>query len=196
MGLFDIAKSLFAQGSAASNRGLVGSALALLAIVPATAAGSPPGSLGSCLKAVAQRSGEEISCDYQALLTDEERADMQRISRGLLQDASCLVKVRVARTLVDPALTQDDMIFQAPPQAVTCQIKTKDGGFPINGTFAPKVTFKGGEAVDGSPGLANVTGVNSYLAWPVIAYINRAPRIRTSMLEMINFYRARLRAAR
>jgi hypothetical protein len=126
------------------------------------------------------------------LLTETERADIRRLSRGLLQDARCSVKVRVARALVATALTQPDVTFEAPPQPVTCDITTKNGGFPIAATFAPRVVFKGGVAVEGTPGLANVTGVNRYFAWPVVQYVNRSAGIRTSMLEMINLYRGRL----
>ncbi len=121
---------------------------------------------------------------------------MQRLTRGLLQDASCLVKVKIARALVEPALTQADHVFEATPQPVDCEIKTKEGGFPITATFAPKVMFKGGTATEGTPGLANVTGVNKYLAWPVVQYVNSAPGIRKSMLEIINRYRAALAAER
>lgn len=166
----------------------------LPAVAPCAAAEDAAGSLAGCLKAVASAEGEEISCDYMALLTEAERADMQRLSRGLLQDARCKVEVRIARKLVEPALTEPDHVFEAPPQPVTCEIKTKDGGFPVTATFAPKVTFKAGLAVDGSPGLAGVTGVNRYLAWPIVQYVNRAAGIRKSMLDMINLYRAALRA--
>lgn len=179
-----------------SPMGLAGAALAVLVAQTATTSADEPGSLDACLKAVAQSDGPEISCNYKTLLTEGERADMQRLTRGLLQDASCLIKVTIARDLVEPALTKDDHIFEATPQPVTCEIKTKDGGFPISATFAPKVMFKGGSATEGTPGLGNVTGVNKYLAWPVVEYVNRAPGIRKSMLEIINRYRAALAAAR
>jgi len=121
---------------------------------------------------------------------------MQRLTRGLLVDASCVIEVKVARALIEPALKEADHVFEAPPQPVTCEITTKDGGLPISATFAPKVTFKGGAAVDGTPGLGNVIGVNKYVAWPVVQYVNRSAGIRESMLEVVNRYRTVLRAAR
>lgn len=194
MGLLVCTKALIHRQSLHLSLGL---ALASALAAPAAAAepapqGPAPGSLAQCLKAITRPSGDEITCDYLALLTDGERADMQKLSRGMLQDASCVVKVRIARNLVTPALNEPDHVFEAPPQPVKCDIKTKDSAFPIEGTFAPKVTFKAGTAIDGTPGLANVTGVNKYLAWPIVQYVNRAPGIRKSMLEMINAYRARL----
>jgi hypothetical protein len=168
----------------------------LLLMPSASRADDQGGGLDACLKAISNPKGEEISCDYKTLLTDEERADMERLTRGLLKDASCLIKVKVSRALVEPALTRADHLFEATPQPVTCEIKTQDGGFPVTATFAPKVKFQGGTAVEGTPGLSDVTGVNKYVAWPVVQYVNRAPGIRKSMLEIINQYRAVLLAAR
>lgn len=175
---------------------LLAATIALVMGPTAALAEDQAGSLDACLEAVSGRKDDEISCKYKTLLTEQERADMQRLTRGLLKDASCLVNVKIARALVEPALTKDDHMFEATPQPVTCEITTGDGGFPITATFAPKVLFKGGVASEGTPGLGNVTGVNKYIAWPVVQYVNRAPGIRKSMLEIINRYRAVLRAGR
>ena len=173
--------------------------LALAAGAPAQAGPLPkaaaPGSLGSCLNAVANGKASEISCDYEALLTEEERSDLRRISRGLLQDASCLVAVRIARPLVVAALTLPDHVFEAPPQPVRCMIKTRDGGFPVTSTFAPRVVFKAGLAVEATPGLGAVAGINRYLAWPIVQYVNRASGIQANMLAMINDLRPKLASA-
>ncbi len=193
MGLLAWTKALIHRVGLIAAAGIVVVGLLNTQAAAASPAPSPPpGSLSACLKAVSAPQGDEIACNYLALPTPDERADIQKLSRGLLQDARCTVKVRIARKLVEPALTKPDHVFTAPPQPVTCDIKTKEGGFPIEATFAPTVTFKGGTAVDGSPGLANVTGINKYLAWPIVQYVNRAPGIRKSMLEIINLYRAQL----
>ena len=47
---------------------------------------------------------------------------------------------------------------------------------------------KDGKAIEATPGLADVKGVNNYLAWPVVQYVNYAPGIRKEMLRMINAY--------
>jgi hypothetical protein len=93
-------------------------------------------------------------------------------------------------------MTVPDNVFTSPPQPVTCTIDTAKGALTITGTFAPRVVFKGGIAVEGSPGLADVEGVNGYLAWPVIQYVNRSARIRDGMLGMINAYLGRKAAGR
>ena len=156
-------------------------------------AGQDP--VGPCLAALARASTAEISCEYIALLTDSERADMQSLTRGLLQDASCRVQVRIARNLVKPALTAADYDFTAPPQPVACEIKTEKSVVPLTGTFAPHVVFMAGEAVEATPGLADIKGVNSYLAWPVVQYVNRSPGIRRDMLAIINAYKAKIAAS-
>jgi hypothetical protein len=149
------------------------------------------GSLTACLKALSA-TGLAISCEYMALLTEAERKDMRRLTRELLQDASCRVRVKITRNLVAPALAADDYDFTAPPQPVACEIKTQKSVIPLTGTFSPHVVFKAGQAVEATPGLANVEGVNSYLAWPVIQYVNRSPGTRRDMLAIINAYRAQI----
>ncbi len=173
------------------KRAVLALAAALLG-TPALA-GQPAtgGGLRACLDSVRQTT-PGISCDYTVLLTDEERFDLRRLTRGRLQDATCRVTVRIDRELVQPALTEANHIFNAPPQPVVCTITTRNSTFDITGTFAPHVTFKGGLAVTATPGLANVKGVNSYLAWPVVQYVNYSPGIRREMIAIINFYRARL----
>lgn len=155
----------------------------------------PEGSLESCLDDVIKGKSAEISCDYDAFLTAEERADMQKLTRGYFQDASCRVTVKITRALVDQAVHEADTAFSSPPQPVACTIKTKSSAFPIAATFSPRVVFKGGVAIEGSPGLGNVTGVNAYLAWPIVQYVNRAPGMRRDMLTLINLIRPKLAEA-
>ena len=64
---------------------------------------------------------------------------------------------------------------------------------PVAFTFAPKIEIKSGKAVKASPGMGNVTGVNSWLAWPVVAYVNGAGSIQDVMLRVVNAYLDRKR---
>ena len=168
---------------------LIIAALAVTTSVPARAADPRHTTQRNCFTELAHGHSETFICDYPAWLTDEEKADLKKITRDYLQDASCRVSIKIDRKLVMQALAASDLVFDSPPQPVQCEIWTKDSMFPISGTFAPKVVFKDGAAVEASPGLGNVTGVSKYLAWPVIQYVNRAPSIRAEMLKMINDYR-------
>lgn len=145
----------------------------------------------TCLWQLARGKGAELNCDHATWLTDEERTDLAGLTRGYIKDASCLVSVKIDRRLVDEALTAQDFEFRSPPQKVVCHVETSGAVVPISGTFAPRVVFKGGQAVEASPGLGDVKGVNSYLAAPVVAYVNYAPGIGKAMVEMINSYRSR-----
>ena len=175
-----------------------------LALVCGAGVGSPRLSAQSpsagperdCFEQLANDTSAEIVCRYRTRLRDDERADLRKLTREALQDARCIVDIRIERQKIELALSGIDHVLEAPPQPVTCEISTKDNSFPIAGTFAPRVVFKAGTATDGSPGLANVTGVNGYLAWPVVQYVNRSPRIRDGMLGAINDYLARRRGVR
>lgn len=175
----------------------VGSSLTLAGLVmagtlPAMAGGPlrdvPMAKL--CLKQIIEDTAPEIDCVHQAWFTDREREDVKKLTRGYLLDASCAVDVRIARSEVEAALVASDTTFTSPPQPVTCEIETSRGKFTITGTFSPRVVFKGGVGVQATPGLADIEGVNSYLAWPVVHYINNSDRITHPMLLMINAYRA------
>ncbi len=145
----------------------------------------------NCFFQLLKTKSDVIDCLHPAWLTPEERADLERVSHGLVKDASCRVAVHIERRAIDAALDAPDHVFEAPPQPVSCEVTTKSGATPITATFAPRVVFKGGVAVEATPGLANVQGVNPYLAWPVVHYVNHAPRIRGAMLLMINAFRQR-----
>lgn len=157
--------------------------------VPSTAAGrykSP--TLNNCLWELARGQGSQLVCDYPAWLADKERTELRRLTRERLQDAHCDVSIRIDRALVQRALRESNHTFVAPPQPVRCEIATRDTPIVIDATFAPRVVIKDGIAVDATPGLANVSGVNQVLAWPVVEYVNRSGTVRNEMLSMINGY--------
>jgi hypothetical protein len=143
-----------------------------------------------CLKQLVEDTAPQIDCVHQAWFTDAEREDVKTLTRGYLTDASCAVDVKIARAEIEAALVASDTTFTSPPQPVTCEIDTSRGKFTITGTFSPRVVFKGGVGIEATPGLADIQGINSYLAWPVVHYINHSERITRPMLLMINAYRA------
>lgn len=178
--------------------GVVGAAAVGAAVSGAMAAAEPAKPSATAAKLAAPRdcfeelergTDAQFVCTYPVALADQERADLQRITRGYLQDVTCAVDVRIDRGLVERAVQDGDYAFQSPEQPVSCDVKTSKSTVHITATFAPRVTFKGGQAVDGSPGLDNVQGVTRILSWPVKQYVNRAPHVRNTMLLIINAYR-------
>jgi hypothetical protein len=140
----------------------------------------------NCFWQLVHGRGTDLVCEHKAWITEEERADLKKLTREILQDVRCTVSINIKRVLVDDALELTDHVFQAPPQPVACEIATKDSALPITGTFAPRVVIKEGKAVEATPGLADVKGVTGVLSWPVVQYVNRAPGVRNEMLRMIN----------
>ncbi len=149
----------------------------------------------NCFYQLLEDTGPHIDCEHAAWLTEDERSDLKQLTRAYLLDARCTIKIAIERAKVEAALAGSDLTFESPPQPMTCLITTSSGDMTITGTFAPKVVFKDGIAIRATPGLADITGVNSYLAWPVVHYINNAERIGNPMKLMINAYRARRGAA-
>lgn len=175
------------------TRSIVAGVLMGLCLTGAAVAGpARTGEAPDCFSSLRKTQGARLVCEHRAWMTDEERADLTKLTRGYLLDAKCSVSVNIERALIDEGLAASDRTFDLPPQPVVCALETSGGPMTISGTFAPKVVFKEGFAVDATPGLGNVTGVNSYLAWPVVAYVNSAARIKGEMAAMINAFRAAL----
>lgn len=149
-----------------------------------------PGATGKdCFEELERGTSAEFNCTYPVALADQERADLKRITREYLQDVTCAVSVKIDRGMVERAVGDNNYDFQSPPQPVVCDVKTKNSNIHITATFAPKVKFKNGQAIEGTPGLDNIQGVTRILSWPVKQYVNRAPHIRNTMLQIINAYR-------
>jgi hypothetical protein len=159
------------------------------AIEPVAPQNPSPALSDDCFAELESGKSREIACTFPMLLTRDERADLQRITRQYLQDVNCRLDVRIAREAVDQAISARDHVFQSPEQPVVCTVTTKSSTFDIKATFAPRVVFKNDIAIDASPGLANVTGVSRILSWPVEQYVNRGPGMRSSMLQIVNAYR-------
>jgi len=142
-----------------------------------------------------ESNSKEIACAFPALMEEKDRASIAKLTRELFKDASCQITIKLERALIEDAVKTPDLLFVTPPQPVTCEVKTSRGDVPMAFTFTPKIEIKGGKAVKASPGMGNVTGVNSWLAWPVVAYVNSAGSIQDVMLRVVNAYLERKRMA-
>jgi hypothetical protein len=142
----------------------------------------------NCISQLVSGSGAELVCSYPTRLGDRERAELRRVTGDLLVDARCMVNVRIERRHITAALVKPDHVFMSPPQTVSCELIMQDEKLPITATVAPRIVIRGGRAVDASPGMANLRGVNEFLAEPVVGYINQSDTIRSEMINMINMY--------
>ena len=157
-------------------------------------------SMAACFTELERGTAPELACEFPLQPSPAERAEMEKQTSGYLKDASCVVSIRMVRALLTAAIETPDTVFQAPPQPVACKVtmpgKTADTITSITSTFAPKVTIKGGVAVEATPGLGDVKGVSRLISWPAVAYINRAGFLRTGMLKTVNAWMVHLRAAK
>jgi hypothetical protein len=182
----------------------VWSGLGAVIMLASSAVASPviakAASMAACFADLERGSAPEIVCEFPLQPSPTERAEMEKQTSGYLKDAACTVSIRVARALVTSAIETPDTVVQVPAQPVACKItmpgKTGDSVVDITGTFSPKVTIKGGNAVEATPGLGDVKGVSRIIAWPAVAYINRAGFLRTGMLKTVNAWMTHLRAAK
>ncbi|MEQ1647600.1 MAG: hypothetical protein ABL898_03350 [Hyphomicrobiaceae bacterium] len=143
-----------------------------------------------CFEDLQRGTSPEIVCNFPVVPSEKERAELEKQTKGYVKNANCTVAIRIDRALIMSVLANPDHVFQAPPQPVQCNVTTqlrKDvATTPIKGTFAPRVVFKGGEAVEASPGMANVEGVSRVLSWPVVTYVNNGGMVRKGMLQVVN----------
>jgi hypothetical protein len=146
-----------------------------------------------CFAELSNKTRKDIACVLPMRLSDQERADLKAGSRGYVEDVTCTLTVRIARTEIDTAITKAEHIFQSPDQPVVCTVTTPKSKFDITGTFAPRVVFKDDKAIEASPGLGNVKGVSRVISWPVVQFVNRWPSIRSGMLQAVNAYREHVR---
>jgi hypothetical protein len=142
-----------------------------------------------CFDTFTRGKSDQIACQFPTRMTDKERDEVRSITRGVLTDASCLVAIQIERQLINQALTATDLVFTAPAQPVTCELVTTKGTLKISGTFAPKITFKDGKAIDASPGLADVKGVTRMISMPVELWVNRGSTVREGMVKVVNAYK-------
>lgn len=146
-----------------------------------------------CFDELENGQGAEIACIFPLRLSEQEKADLEAGSRGYVKDVTCTLTVRIARKEVAEAITAKDHVFQSPEQPVACTVTTGKSTFDVTATFAPKVVFKADQAVEAMPGLGNVKGVSSVISWPVVAFVNRWPSIRSGLLQIVNAYRVHAR---
>ncbi len=160
---------------------------------PAPSAQTPTQQEADCWVQFMESDSKEISCALPALMEEEDRASIAKLTRELFKDASCQITIKLERAMIEDAVKTPDVSFVTPPQPVACEVKTSRGDLPVAFTFAPKIEIKGGKAVKANPGMGNVTGVNSWLAWPVVAYVNGSGSIQDVMLRVVNAYLERKR---
>ncbi len=159
---------------------------------PAHAADEPAAEGPDCFEEFLNGTAEEIACTFPTRMSADEKAEAEKYTRGLLKDASCVVEIELPRKLIAEALAATgDHVFEAPAQKSHCEVVTSKATFPVAMTFAPKVIFKEGIAIEATPNLDNVTGVPKALWWPVAYWVNSSNMIEDATLKIVNAVKRR-----
>ena len=145
-----------------------------------------------CFDEFLNGSGADILCSFPTRMSADEKAEVEKLTRGYFKDASCDVAIKMPRKLVADALAATgDHVFEAPAQKSRCEVVTSKATFPVEMTFAPKVVFKDGVAIEATPNLDNVTGVPKALWWPVAYWVNSSNMIEDTTLKIVNAVKQR-----
>ncbi|MEZ5926750.1 MAG: hypothetical protein R3D57_20475 [Hyphomicrobiaceae bacterium] len=170
---------------------LLATAALLASAVPALA-GEPSATEPDCFEQFLTGTEAEIACVFPTRMSAEELAEVRKVTKGLLWDARCEVQIRLPRKLIADALSASgDHVFEAPAQKSHCEVVTAKATLPVDMTFAPKVTFKDGLAIEATPNLGNVTGVPKVLWWPVAYWVNSSGMIEETTLKIVNAVKRR-----
>lgn len=132
-----------------------------------------------------------IDCAVPLRLSDEEKKELRKITRSYMQDVSCDLKIKLKRSYVVEVETKAEGDVTIPAQNVSCTVIGKKSSSPITFSFAPKLSFKDGQAVKASPQMGQIKGLSKIISWPVKQWVNRADMIEKPLLRVINAYRAR-----
>ena len=140
-----------------------------------------------CLAKLQNPSHKNIDCILDFDLGEGARKDLNGVTAGVLRNATCKVKVSVAREKLFTALL-NEKILEVPKQPVKCMIITNGEPLPTKFTLAPKVWFKAGKAVHAKPGMGNLLGMPPFLAKLLEDWVNSSKMIESAMVHEVNAF--------
>jgi hypothetical protein len=152
--------------------------------------------LKACEKAVCAMAvkkpatGADLSCSVGKTWTKDQ------IKNGIkkkpvswsLGDAQCTLDVKLGRATLLAAMTQPDHVVQFDKHVIKCVVSRDNVDQPVNITLAPKITFKGGQAVSALLGIKEVDApaVIKAAVWTVAGLEDSVGIFHKDMLKGIN----------
>jgi hypothetical protein len=105
-----------------------------------------------------------------------------------LGDARCTIDIKIARASLIDAVSKPDSVLDFGPQTVKCIVEREKEETPINITMAPKITFKGGQAVTAILGVKEIEApaVVKGAIWTAATLEDNVGLFHTDMLKHIN----------
>jgi hypothetical protein len=147
--------------AAAALAGVFGVASAAFAVQPDPAEGDK---LKACEKAICtiatkkEAAGSDLSCALGKTWTKDQiksGIEKKKVSWSL-GDAQCNLDVKLSRAALIDALNKPDAVVEFGSHVVKCVVDREGKETPISITMAPKITFKGGQAVTASLGIKEI----------------------------------------
>ncbi len=158
---------------------------------PAAGAAAGLNGVDACVARLTDAAAERVSCRVDYVPSPPERAELARLTGGVLTDANCELAVDVARGPLFEALLRPE-VFEVPPQDGSCRVATGRGPLDVAFAVAPRVRFADGRAVAATPNLHAVRGLPELLAIVLAEALNRSPVIEAAMLREINGFLERM----
>jgi hypothetical protein len=105
-----------------------------------------------------EAAGSDLSCALSKTWTKDQiksGIEKKKISWSL-GDAQCTLDVKLGRAALIDALSKPEQVLDFGPHTVKCLVDREGTETPINITMAPKITFKGGQAVTAVLGVKEI----------------------------------------
>jgi hypothetical protein len=137
-----------------------------------------------------EAAGGDLACGLSKTWTKEQiksGIEKKKISWSL-GDAQCKLDVKLGRAAIIDAVTKADQVLDFGPHTVKCLVDREGTETQINITMAPKVTFKGGQAVTAILGVKEIEApsVVKGAIWTAAALEDNVGIFHTDILKGIN----------
>ncbi|MEQ9640610.1 MAG: hypothetical protein RIM84_11360 [Alphaproteobacteria bacterium] len=159
--------------------------LALLLLTPSGVVAAAEQPFQDCIDSLGERGGETVTCVASFELSPALRDQVARLTAGFMRDTACQVQVQVPRQMVVQALLAAGTVA-LPAQPVACAIATGGKAILTRFSLAPSVSFFAGEAIEASPGIADLTGLPPSVARAMQDWLNDSPLVEAALLRGIN----------
>jgi hypothetical protein len=152
--------------------------------------------LKACEKAICtiatkkEAAGSDLSCALGKTWTKDQiksGIEKKKVSWSL-GDAQCSLDVKLGRAALIDAMNKPDAVVDFGSHVVKCVVDREGKETPINITMAPKITFKGGQAVTAILGVKDIDApsVVKGAIWTAATFEDSVGLFHSDILKNIN----------
>jgi hypothetical protein len=137
-----------------------------------------------------EAAGADLSCNLSKTWTkDQIKAGIEKKKvTWSLGDAQCSIDVKLTRAAIIDAVSKPEQTLDFGPHTVKCVVDREGTQTPISITMAPKVTFKGGQAVTALLGVKEIDApsVVKGAIWTAATFEDNVGLFHADILKGIN----------